>query len=129
MEKPPLRIEQLMSQQFDKRIQSPINWSGRAADTQEESYLNLKMCGNSSQGSSPSIPSPDKFFLPNVKSELGDIGENQAQTGQVIQVTSGKLLDLDNYTFYNLMSFYSVYSQCEYNHLPLNNCMFESVDV
>lgn len=92
MEKPPLRIEQLMSQQFDKRIQSPITWSGRAAGTPEESYLNLKMCGNSSQGSSPSIPSPDKFFLPNVKSELGDIGENQAQTGQVIQVTSGNCL-------------------------------------
>ena len=116
MEKPPLRIEQLMSQQFDKRIQSPITWngpSGRAAGAQEESYLNLKMCGNSSQGSSPSIPSPDKFFLPNVKSELGDIGENQAQTGQVIQVTSGKLFLLDNssMSFYNLMSFYSVSSQ------------------
>ena len=78
-----------MSQQFDKRIQSPITWSGRTG-TQEDSYLNLKMCGNSSQGKSPSIPSPDKFFLPNVKSELGDIGENQAQAGQVIQVTSGK---------------------------------------
>ena len=81
-----------MSQQFDKRIQSPIVWSDRGAQVESPAPLmSLKMSSSSPPTVVTTSNSPsDKFYISNVKSEIADVGDNQPQTGQVIQVTSGK---------------------------------------